>query len=104
MTVGSHWPLTGPLTAEQRARMERTGLCMGCHQNMTDEEMWQAVATPGFVTNEEHQAVMDAALHSLAEDRGATVTDEPQPVDDPAEDPGAATDGHGGPEIVEPAQ
>ena len=40
VTVGSHWPLTGPLTAEQREKMERTGLCMGCHQNMTDDALW----------------------------------------------------------------
>ena len=69
VTVGSHWPLTGPLPQETRDKMERTGLCMGCHQNMTNEEIWSAVNSPKFVNNEEHQAVMDQAIHSLAKDK-----------------------------------
>ncbi len=71
VTVGSHWPLTGPLPQEMRDKMERTGLCMGCHQNMTDAEVWDAVNSEKFVNNEEHQAVMDEAVHALAEDRKA---------------------------------
>ncbi len=67
VTIGSHWPLTGPLTAEQRSKMERTGLCMGCHQNMADEDLWAKVNSPAFVNNEQHQGVMDQALHSLAD-------------------------------------
>jgi len=67
VTIGSHWPLTGPLTQEQRTKMERTGLCMGCHQNMTDEALWAKVNSPAFVDNEAHQAVMDQAIHALAE-------------------------------------
>ena len=72
VTVGSHWPLTGPLPQEMREKMERTGLCMGCHQNMTDAEVWDAVNSEKFVNNEEHQAVMDEAIHSLAEDGRAS--------------------------------
>lgn len=67
VTVGSHWPLTGPLPQEMREKMERTGLCMGCHQNMNNEELWDKVNTPEFVDNEQHQAVMDQAIHSLAD-------------------------------------
>ena len=70
VTVGSHWPLTGPLPQEMREKMERTGLCMGCHQNMTNEDLWSKVNTPGFVNNEEHQAVMDQAVHALAKEKG----------------------------------
>lgn len=69
VTVGSHWPLSGPLTDEQRSKMERTGLCMGCHQNMLDDELWSKVNTPAFLNNEEHQDVMDKAVHSLAKDK-----------------------------------
>ena len=69
VTVGSHWPLTSPLTDAQRARMERTGLCMGCHQNMVDEDLWTKVNTPAFVNNEQHQGVMDKAVHALSRDR-----------------------------------
>ena len=70
VTVGSHWPLTGPLPQEIRDKMERTGLCMGCHQNMTDEDLWAKVNSPKFVNNEEHQAVMDKAIHALAKENG----------------------------------
>ena len=67
VTVGSHWPLTGPLPQEMRDKMERTGLCMGCHQNMTSEELWSKVNSPKFVNNKEHQDVMDQAIHALSE-------------------------------------
>ncbi len=69
VTVGSHWPLTGPLPQEVRDKMERTGLCMGCHQNMTDEDLWAKVNSEAFVNNEEHQAVMDEAIHALAKEK-----------------------------------
>ena len=66
VSIGSHWPLTGPLPADMRAKMERTGLCMGCHQNMADEVFWAKVSTPGWVTNEQHRAVMDKLLKTFA--------------------------------------
>ncbi|MCY4153010.1 MAG: hypothetical protein OXE94_12375 [Aestuariivita sp.] len=72
VTVGSHWPLTGPLPQDMREKMERTGLCMGCHQNMTDAEVWDAVNSEKFVSNQEHQAVMDEAIHALADRRKAS--------------------------------
>lgn len=71
VTVGSHWPLTGPLPQETRDKMERTGLCMGCHQNMTNEELWKAVNSKRFATNEQHKAVMDQAIHALADKKKA---------------------------------
>ncbi|WP_207797031.1 hypothetical protein [Shimia abyssi] len=66
VSVGSHWDLTGPLPQEMRERIERTGLCMGCHQNMADEELWAKVNKDDFVTNDKHKAVMDAALRAYA--------------------------------------
>ncbi len=71
VSIGSHWDLTGPLTQDQRDRMERTGLCMGCHQNMADEDFWAKVSTPGFVTNQEHQDLMDKLLHIYEENGGS---------------------------------
>ncbi|MBO83361.1 MAG: cytochrome C [Actinobacteria bacterium] len=62
VSVGSHWPLSGPLPKEMREKMERTGLCMGCHQNMADEEIWPRVSSPGWLNNEEHQRKMDSLL------------------------------------------
>lgn len=69
VSIGSHWPLTGPLPAAMRAKMERTGLCMGCHQNMTEKDLWDKVNSPAFVTNEQHRAVMDRALRAYAKDK-----------------------------------
>jgi hypothetical protein len=40
-TVGHHWPLSGPLTKEQRDRMEKVGVCISCHKDFT----------PGFFSN-----------------------------------------------------
>ncbi len=65
-SVGSHWPLTGPLPAWMRNKLERTGLCMGCHQNMTDEKLWAKVNTPGWVDNRQHQEVMNRLLKEFA--------------------------------------
>ncbi len=64
VSVGSHWPLTGPLPKEMRAKMERTGLCMGCHQNMLKEEFWAKVSKPGWLNNKQHQDLMNKVLHS----------------------------------------
>ncbi len=33
-TVGHHWPLSGPLSQAQRENMERTGVCISCHQDI----------------------------------------------------------------------
>ncbi len=69
VSIGSHWPLTGPLPAAVRAKVERTGLCMGCHQNMADTTLWAKVNSPKFVSNEQHRAVMDRALRAYARER-----------------------------------
>lgn len=71
VSVGSHWPLTGPLPQEMRDKMERTNLCMGCHQEMTNPDVWGAVQQPGFLTNEEHMGVLNEALRALAKTRAA---------------------------------
>jgi hypothetical protein len=64
-TVGSHWPLSRPLNDEERTRMERTGVCMGCHQNMADETFWtdRIVVTYGQVaSNDEHINTMNQVI------------------------------------------
>jgi len=66
MTVGSHWPKSGLLTEDQRTRMERVGVCMGCHQNMADTAFWtdQVIATYGRVkSDEEHIRMMNQLVH-----------------------------------------
>ncbi len=80
--VGSHWPDSRPLDQDQRERMERTGVCMGCHRNMASPDFWQqeVVAKYGVVvTDDEHietmdQVLKDAVSAAAAPDAGATPT------------------------------
>ncbi len=67
VSIGSHWPLTGPLPKDMREKMERTGLCMGCHQNMTDPAIWNKVAKPGWIDNEAHRNLMNTLLQESAD-------------------------------------
>ncbi|MEA2018044.1 MAG: cytochrome C [Campylobacterota bacterium] len=53
-TVGSHWPASRPLDQDQRERMEKTGLCMGCHINMDDAATWNKLDTDGKLNAQEH--------------------------------------------------
>ena len=74
MTVGQHWPASRPLDKDIRDRMERIGVCMGCHQNMTDPAFWtdQVVATYGkVVTNEEHIQLMNQLIHDAVQGKAA---------------------------------
>ncbi len=66
VSVGSHWELTGPLPEEMRAKMERTGLCLGCHQEMANEALWSKVNQPGWATNDAHRDVLNKALKAYA--------------------------------------
>ena len=66
MTVGSHWPASGPLSEDQRTRMERAGLCMGCHQNMADSAFWTdaVIAKYGKITtSDEHIDMLNQMVH-----------------------------------------
>ena len=62
-SVGTHWPASGPLPKEMRDKMERTGVCMGCHENMTKKDLWDKVnKTPGILSNKAHQDVASKLL------------------------------------------
>ncbi len=34
MTVGHHWSLSGPLSKAQRDKLDRSGVCFSCHQDI----------------------------------------------------------------------
>ena len=34
MTVGHHWKLSGPLSKEQRDKLDRRGVCLSCHKDI----------------------------------------------------------------------
>ncbi len=62
-TVGSHWPKSRPLDADMRKTMEKTGLCMGCHQNMSNKELWNKVNTKPKLDLQEHIKKMNELLN-----------------------------------------
>lgn len=65
-TVGSHWPASRPLDQDMRDRMEKTGLCMGCHQNMDNKEIWDKVNTDKKLNAEEHMKKMHEIMGKSA--------------------------------------
>lgn len=70
-TVGTHWPLSKALPKEIRDGMERTGLCLGCHREMTNTELWEKVAQPGTLTDNEHIEMLNKLLRHYAETKPA---------------------------------
>lgn len=68
-TVGTHWPASRSLTKEQRIAMERTGLCMGCHREMTNKDVWNSVAEPGRLSDAEHIELMNKMFKAYVESR-----------------------------------
>ncbi|MCP5367071.1 MAG: hypothetical protein H6906_06115 [Hyphomicrobiales bacterium] len=65
-TVGTHWPLSRSLTKEMRDGMNRTGLCMGCHREMTNAELWAKVSTPGTLSDSQHIELMNKMIKAFA--------------------------------------
>ena len=65
-TVGTHWPLSRSLPKAMRDGMERTGLCLGCHREMTNAELWAKVAEPGTLTDAQHTEMLNKLLKTYA--------------------------------------
>ena len=68
-TVGTHWPLSRALPKEMRDAMDRTGLCMGCHREMTNDELWSKVSKEGRLNDAEHIELMNKLLREFAASR-----------------------------------
>jgi len=66
-TVGTHWPLSRALTEKMRSGIERVGLCMGCHREMTNTELWSKIATEGQLTDEQHIELMNKMIKAYKE-------------------------------------
>ena len=61
-TVGTHWPLSRALNRKERSKLERTGLCLGCHQEMTNKELWNRVNSKEFLDTKAHTRKMNEIL------------------------------------------
>jgi len=67
-TVGTHWPLSRALPKEMRDAMNRTGLCMGCHREMSNAELWAKVSEPGRLTDAQHIELMNKMLQAYSKE------------------------------------
>ena len=65
-TVGSHFRGSGPLSDEQRARMSRAGVCVGCHQEIPDGSL--------AVSALHHAAEMSGQMPATAEEHTDLLT------------------------------
>ncbi|MCD4735563.1 MAG: hypothetical protein K8R53_05935, partial [Bacteroidales bacterium] len=72
-TVGHHWPASGPLPNQIRQKMERVGVCISCHQNLPDGNIWiSAVATSGELlgltphTDDDHSSLLNRDIRWAA--------------------------------------
>ncbi len=63
-TVGNHWRLTGPLPKKLRDRIKRTGICMGCHKNMSNKILWNKFNK--VKNDKQHIKLMDELLKKAA--------------------------------------
>ncbi len=66
-TVGTHWPLSRALPKEMRDAMDRTGLCMGCHREMTNDELWGKVSEKGSLNDAQHIELMNKMLKAYSD-------------------------------------
>ena len=64
-TVGTHWPLSRALPKEMRDAMDRTGLCMGCHREMSNAELWDKAATEGSLNDQQHIELMNKMFRAF---------------------------------------
>ncbi len=65
-TVGSHWPLSRAFNKKELDTFLRPNTCMGCHQNMSEVELWQKVSKEGMLNPKEHQDKMNEMLKNMA--------------------------------------
>ena len=49
--------------------MERTGLCMGCHREMTNAELWAKVSTAGVLNDAQHIEMLNRVLKAYADSK-----------------------------------
>ena len=58
-SVGTHWPDARALDKAQRDKIEKVGVCIGCHQNMSKKEIWDNLSTNKTLNADEHVQKMN---------------------------------------------
>ncbi len=68
-TVGHHFKLSGPLSQDQRERMERVGVCIACHKDIPDGNLAiKTIVKAGGILNmsphfdEEHSKLLNSDI------------------------------------------
>ncbi len=66
-TVGTHWPMSRSFNKQELDNFLRAGTCMGCHQNMSETELWKKVSTEGTLDPKAHLEAMNQMIKFMAE-------------------------------------
>ena len=66
-TVGTHWPMSRAFNKKELDTVIRAGACLGCHQNMSDQKLWQKVSEEGMLDTKQHIEMMNKMIKFLAE-------------------------------------
>jgi hypothetical protein len=66
-TVGTHWPLSRAFNKQELDNFLRAGTCLGCHQNMSEAELWKKVSTEGTIDPKAHLEAMNNMIKLMAE-------------------------------------
>lgn len=66
-TVGTHWPMSRALNKEELDTIMRAGTCMGCHQNMSNAELWNKISVDGKLDPVKHLEMMNKMIQFMAE-------------------------------------
>lgn len=66
-TVGTHWPMSRAFNKQELDNFLRAGTCMGCHQNMSETELWKKVSTEGTIDPKAHLEAMNKMIKFMAE-------------------------------------
>ncbi len=66
-TVGTHWPMSRAFNKKELDNFLRAGTCMGCHQNMSEAELWKKVSTEGTIDPKGHLEAMNNMIKFMAE-------------------------------------
>ena len=68
-TVGTHWPMSRAFNKEELDTVMRAGTCMGCHQNMSETQLWEKISTEGKLDPAKHLEMMNRMIKFMAEKR-----------------------------------
>jgi hypothetical protein len=66
-TVDTHWPMSRAFNKQEIDNFMRAGTCMGCHQNMSEAELWKKVSKEGTIDAKSHLELMNKMIKYMAE-------------------------------------